>query len=84
VCRESPLLLAGDLQYIYNTAMPAPSVPKSKLRKTAAMTFRFTPEFRAQLIAAAAHEKRSQANLLEWLVGQYCEREGIVAKKRRG
>jgi hypothetical protein len=59
-------------------------ISKSKARKTAAMTFRFTPEFRAQLIAAAAHEKRSQANLLEWLLGEYCEREGITTKKRRG
>jgi hypothetical protein len=80
----SPLLLAVDMQYIYNTAMTPPTTGKSKLRKTAAMTFRFTPEFREQLIAAAAHEKRSQANLLEWLVGEYCERQGIVAKKRRG
>ena len=41
-----------------------PKTKPSKARKSVAMTFRFTPEFREQLIAAAAHEHRSQASFL--------------------
>ena len=71
------------MQYIYNTPMPKPAHRTAKARKSAAMTFRFTPEFRAQLVAVAAHEKRSQANLIEWLVEEHCAKVGVPIKQVR-
>jgi hypothetical protein len=52
-------------------------LPKAK--KTVAMSFRFTPEFREQLIAAAAHEHRSQASFLEALVRNFCADTGLLS-----
>ena len=42
-------------------------------RKTAVLTVRVTPEFKKALKTAAERERRSQANLLECLVFEYCE-----------
>ena len=39
----------------------------------------FTPEFREQLIAAAAHEHRSQASFLEGLVRNFCADTGLLS-----
>jgi hypothetical protein len=44
------------------------------------MTFRFTAESRARLLAASEHESRSQANFLERLLEEYCSRAGISVK----
>ena len=41
-------------------------------RKTAVLTVRVTPEFKKALKEAAERERRSQANLLECLVLEYC------------
>ena len=41
-------------------------------RKTAVLTVRVTPEFKKALKKAAERERRSQANLLECLVLEYC------------
>ena len=41
-------------------------------RKTAVLTVRVTPEFKKALKTAAERERRSQANLLECLVLDYC------------
>jgi predicted HicB family RNase H-like nuclease len=47
------------------------------------MSFRFTPEFRAQLVAAAAHEHRSQAGMIEILVRKFCAEAGIEPQAAR-
>ena len=57
--------------------MATRKVQRSQARKTAAMTFRFTPELRIQLRAAAAYEHRSQASLIEVLVREFCAEKGI-------
>lgn len=49
-----------------------------KERKTVAMSFRFSPRLRRYLIAAAEHEHRSQANFLEQLVYDFCERYNVA------
>ena len=77
------LVFPFGTQNIYNTPMPKPAHRTAKARKSAAMTFRFTPEFRAQLVAAATHEKRSQANLIEWLVEEHCAKVGVPVKEGR-
>ena len=41
--------------------------------KTVAMTFRVTPEFKQLLQRAAKHEHRSNTNMLEKLVHDYCQ-----------
>ena len=46
------------------------------------MSFRFTPEARERLLAAATHQRRSQANLLEWLLEDYCRRAGLEKAPR--
>ena len=43
------------------------------------MSFRFTPEFREQLIAAATYEHRSQASFLETLVRNFCTDTGLIS-----
>jgi hypothetical protein len=60
-----------------------PPVPKNRQTKTTAVSFRCTPEFRLRLAAAAAHEHRSQANFLERLLEEYCERTGLSVSARR-
>jgi hypothetical protein len=61
--------------------MGAPK-PGGKARKSIAMSFRFTPEARERLLAAATHQRRSQANLLEWLLEDYCRRAGLEKAPR--
>jgi hypothetical protein len=54
-----------------------------KPKKTVAMTFRFTPQFRERLVETAQRENRSQANLIETLVnGFLSDAEGVVSKPR--
>lgn len=51
-------------------------------RKTELLSARVTPEFKSALRRAAAHERRSQSNLLEKIVFEYCEREGLMPISR--
>lgn len=60
--------------------------------KTVAISFRVSPRFKHLLEAAAARENRSQTNMLETLLYQYCEQQGIdlpeptlpIARSSRG
>lgn len=46
--------------------------------KTVAVSFRVSPRFKSLLEAAAAKERRSQTNMLETLLFDFCEVEGIT------
>lgn len=46
--------------------------------KTVAISFRVSPYFKQLLEAAAARERRSQTNLLETLLFDFCEQQGIT------
>ena len=48
--------------------------------KTIAVSFRVSPRFKLLLEAAAARDHRSQTNMLETLLFDHCERQGIVVK----
>ena len=45
--------------------------------KTATLTFRIDPGLKEALRAAAHHEHRSIANMVEVLIRDYCEANGI-------
>lgn len=45
--------------------------------KTVAVSFRVSPRFKLLLEAAAAAQHRSQTNMLEALLFEFCERHGI-------
>ena len=47
--------------------------------KNVAVSFRVSMRFKALLGTAAARERRSQTNMLEMLLFQYCEAHGIEA-----
>ena len=46
--------------------------------KTISVSYRVTPEFKELLELAAAREKRSRTNLLEWLLAEYCRGTGLL------
>lgn len=46
--------------------------------KTVAISFRVSPHFKQLLEAAAARERRSHTNLLETLLFDFCEQQGIT------
>lgn len=46
--------------------------------KTVAISFRVSPRFKQLLEAAASQERRSQTNMLETLLFDYCEEQGIT------
>jgi len=46
--------------------------------KTVAVSFRVSPRFKHLLEAAATRERRSQTNMLETLLFDYCEQRGIA------
>jgi len=46
--------------------------------KTIAVSFRVSPDFKQLLETAAARERRSQTNMLETLLFDFCEQHGIV------
>lgn len=46
--------------------------------KTATLTFRVDPGLKEALRAAAQHEHRSIANMVEVLILNYCEQHGIA------
>ena len=45
--------------------------------KSAPVAFRFQPATKEALRTIAQREGRSMANMVEWLVREYCEREGL-------
>ena len=51
--------------------------------KTIAISFRVSPRFKLLLEAAAAREHRSQTNMLESLLFNYCEQKGLDAATER-
>ena len=46
--------------------------------KSETLNLRVTPYFKQVLKAAAEHEQRSMVNMLEVLLGDYCDRKGIL------
>lgn len=46
--------------------------------KTVAVSFRVSPRFKLLLEAAAAREHRSQTNMLETLLFEYCKHSGLA------
>jgi hypothetical protein len=52
--------------------------------KITTLNLRVSPTFKLALKEAADHEQRSMVNMLEVLLGEYCERKGIVAAKQKG
>lgn len=53
-----------------------------KTTKSLPMSFRVSDAFREALKAAAEAENRSQANMLEVMVLDYCERHGVSVPKK--
>ena len=49
--------------------------------KIATVTFRIEPRLKAALRSAAEHDHRSIANMVEVLILDYCERNGITIPK---
>ncbi|MFJ1260583.1 hypothetical protein [Cupriavidus sp. CuC1] len=45
--------------------------------KTVSVSYRVSPQFKQLLETAAANERRSQTNMLEKLVFEYCQVHGI-------
>lgn len=48
--------------------------------KTSTLTFRIEPALKEALRAAAEHEHRSIANMVETLIRDHCKRNGIVIR----
>ncbi|SAK66596.1 hypothetical protein AWB78_02424 [Caballeronia calidae] len=48
-----------------------------KQRKETSMSFRASARFKLALALAAQHENRSQSNLLETLIFEFCRQKGI-------
>lgn len=46
-------------------------------QKTTPVAFRFQPATKEALRVIAERENRSMANMVEWLVREYCEQEGL-------
>lgn len=46
--------------------------------KSETLNLRVSPFFKQVLKAAAEHEQRSMVNMLEVLLGDYCDRKGIA------
>lgn len=46
--------------------------------KSETLNLRVSPAFKLALKEAADYEQRSMVNMLEVLLGEYCERNGIV------
>jgi predicted transcriptional regulator len=52
--------------------------------KTVPVSFRVSPHFKHLLEAAAASQRRSQTNMLETLLFDFCERNGIQSSEGAG
>jgi hypothetical protein len=79
-CLRHPLRLykirlPWEPQYIYHTNRLTGVALKE--RKDTPMSFRASARFKTALALAAVHENRSQANLLETLVFDFCRQKGI-------
>lgn len=48
------------------------------ITKTEVVSVRVPPDVKAALIAAAEHERRSIASMVEFMVLEYCRARGIV------
>ena len=46
-------------------------------QKSTPVAFRFQPSTKETLRFISKREGRSMANMVEWLVREYCEREGL-------
>lgn len=51
--------------------------------KTVAVSFRVSPRFKLLLEEAAARAHRSQTNMLETLLFDYCAQQGIAVPRRQ-
>ena len=51
--------------------------------KTTTLTFRIEPALKEALRTAADREHRSIANMVEVLIRDYCERNGITIQEKR-
>jgi hypothetical protein len=71
------MALSWQCQDIYDARGPPPPVGPRE-RKTELVSFRATPSFKRALKEAAEQDQRSQANLLERLLREHCERLGIT------
>lgn len=49
--------------------------------KTVPVSYRVSPRFKLLLEAAAANQRRSQTNMLETLLFDFCEQHGIELSK---
>jgi hypothetical protein len=63
------------MQYNYYTKRLTGNAMKE--RKDTPMSFRASARFKTALMLAAHHENRSQSNLLETLVFEFCRQKGI-------
>lgn len=53
------------------------------LTKSATLTLRIDPAVKGLLSLAAEADRRSQANMVEVMVIQYCEQRGLIDKASR-
>ena len=51
--------------------------------KSETLNLRVSPTFKQVLKEVADHEQRSMVNMLEVLLGEYCDRKGIVPPGQR-
>ncbi len=51
--------------------------------KSETLNLRVSPTFKQVLKHAADHEQRSMVNMLEVLLGDYCDRKGIVSPGKK-
>jgi predicted HicB family RNase H-like nuclease len=51
--------------------------------KAITLTYRVKPELKELLLIAAAHEHRSIANMVEVMIRDYCDRNGIHTMKKK-
>ncbi|BFO59522.1 hypothetical protein AVXHC21_14170 [Acidovorax sacchari] len=64
---------------MYGGALYSREEPTMSEGKNVSISFRVSARFKALLEAAAARERRSQTNMLEMLLFQYCDAHGIKA-----
>lgn len=51
--------------------------------KSETLNLRVSPTFKQVLKEVAGHEQRSMVNMLEVLLGDYCDRKGIVPPSQK-
>jgi hypothetical protein len=54
------------------------------MRKTTTLTFRIEPRLKEALCIAADREHRSIANMVEVLIRDYCQRNGVAVAEQGG